>query len=149
MTIPRLYPVWQYHAVQKNGDGWRFMYSLDSNVGQGWTRDYPVWLGSYDREWGPPVYQYIHFQADGDGVQFCYSLSPSLPLGPTWFFYGVAWCGGFYPHVRGSAVPIYMYHVAQTNGDGWRFMFSTNPHEDKSWHFDGVAFYCQPLLKNG
>jgi hypothetical protein len=35
-------PVYQYHAVQSDGSGWRFFYSTDANVGWGWTLDGPV-----------------------------------------------------------------------------------------------------------
>ena len=31
--------VYEYHALQKYGDGWRYHYSTDPQLGHGWVRD--------------------------------------------------------------------------------------------------------------
>jgi len=139
MGLPAVVPIWQYHAVQANGDGWRFMFSQNPNVGQGWTRDGIAWYAFATPDGGGvPIYQYHAVQADGDGWRFTYSLNANLGYG--WTLDGVAWYG--FATAIPNSVPIYQYHAVQANGDGWRFTFSTNPNLGYGWTFDGVAFYC-------
>lgn len=138
MGLPGVVPIWQYHAVQTNGDGWRFMFSQDPNVGQGWTRDGITWYAFATPDGGVPIYSYHAVQTDGDGWRFTYSLNSNLGYG--WTLDGVAWYG--FATAIPNSVPIYQYHAVQANGDGWRFTFSTNPSLGYGWTFDGVAFYC-------
>jgi hypothetical protein len=39
---PDTVAVYQYHAVQANGDGWRFFFSINPAEVDGWTMDAPV-----------------------------------------------------------------------------------------------------------
>jgi hypothetical protein len=139
MALPKIVPIWQYHAVQ--ADGWRFMFSQDPGIGSGWTRDHVVWSAFATADsGGVPIYQYHAWQADGSGMRFTYSVGPAQ--GPGWTPDGVAWYG--VDKAFRGAVPIYRYYVWQANGDGVRFTFSTDPTPGTGWKPDGVAFYCLP-----
>ena len=85
--------IWQYHAVQKGGDGWRFMYSENPNVGRGWTRDTIIFHAFSRNRATPrgaiPIYEYHAVQSDGDGWRFHYSDDANVGRG--WTNDGIAW----------------------------------------------------------
>jgi hypothetical protein len=128
-------PVYQYHAVQK--DGWRFHYSTNPLVGQGWTFDHEVFKTPLpDTTNSVAVYQYHYDQSKTyGGWRFNYSLNPDLAEGWTKdkeVFYA-------FPKEFLGTIPVYQYHAEQE--DGWRFHFSTNPNVTEGWTKDGIAFW--------
>ena len=48
-----------------------------------------------------------------------------------------------------TIVPIWQYHMAQANGDGWRFMFSQNPNLASGWTRDQIVWYAFATADGG
>lgn len=137
-STPSHIPIYQCHAVQANGDGWRHFYSASLNIRQGWIFDGISFFGFAEQKEGTvPIYQYHAVQKDGDGWRFFYSTGADED--GDWISDGVAFYA--YPEQVEGAVPIYQYHAVQANGDGWRFFYSANPHAGMGWTRDKIAFY--------
>ncbi len=48
-----------------------------------------------------------------------------------------------------AARPVYQYHFAQLNGDGFRHHFSTSPFVNDGWLYDGPAFHAYQSAQPG
>jgi len=133
--------VYQYHAVQANGDGNRYFFSTSPLVNSGWTFDGPAFLAFNAMVADTvPVYVYYVYQANGDGIRHCYSMSPTL--GGGWIFGGTSFFA--FPDASLGGVPVYQYYAQQENGDGVRFYYSVDPNVTSGWTRTGIAFYVPP-----
>ena len=71
----KMIPIYRYHAVQS--DGWRFHFSTNPQVGQGWTFDGVAFGAPVDSDSnGVPLFQF-HYDQDATygGWRFNYNTS--------------------------------------------------------------------------
>lgn len=136
--------IYQYHAVQSNGDGWRFFLSASPFINSGWTYDGPSFRAYRTQQANTvPVYQYFAVQGNGDGIRFLLSTDPSIGSG--WTLDGISFYAYASAHndpTNGVTVPVYAYHVMQANGDGIRTFYSRNSNIGGGWILDGVIFHA-------
>jgi hypothetical protein len=132
-------PIYRYHAEQS--DGWRFLYSTNSNFGQGWTYDgIAFYAPTQDDPWAIPIYQFHYDQnATYGGLRFHFSTDKNS-INDGWTYDGSPF--KVYNAPIRNSVPIYVYHVVQS--DGWRFLLTTGENAKHGWIKDGVAFYANP-----
>ena len=132
-------PIYQYHAAQN--DGWRFRFSMNPFLAEGWSYDGPVfWALRHPEPGAIPIYE--HVAPQGDGVRMFYTpASSAAGWNPT----GVA----FYAYNGPGAgrMPIYIYYYIQADG-GWRFYYSTSPNVGGGWTYAGPYFWV-PIPSGG
>lgn len=126
--------VYRYHAVQQTKGGWKYFFTTDPFLSDGWTYDGPEFYAlSNDYGTAVPVYRYYAY--DSDGYRYLYSTNSAVGSGWTMdksaFF-------AFPSQVAGS-IPIYQYHAVQS--DGWRYLYSTDSTVGSGWTLDGPVFY--------
>lgn len=130
-------PVYRYHAINSDGSGWRFLYSLSSNFGQGWTFDQKVFLAYASAVVGStPVYSHYQILSDG-GWSLAYTTSSNPPSG--FNFNAVAfWAYSSYvPNTK----PIYQLYAYNSNGSV-RYLYSDSASSTNGWTYQGLAFYA-------
>lgn len=130
-------PIYRYHAVQK--DGWRFNFSTNPMLGQGWIFDGVAFhVPNAGTHGAVPLYQFHYDQSKTyGGWRFNFNRTMQ-PANEGWTCDGVAF--QVFAQQKDQTVPIYQYHCAQT--DGWRFHFSTDANMTAGWTKDGIAFYA-------
>ena len=127
----------RYHAQQS--DGYRFTFSSNPNLGQGWTYDgiafkVPI-IGNVR------VHQFHYDQSSTYGGWRFHFSKDMKPQSEGWTYDGDAF-QAFKMQLEGT-VPVYQFHAVQS--DGWRFHFSTSHlPASQGWTHDGVAFYAFP-----
>jgi hypothetical protein len=131
--------VYRYHAVQS--DGWRFTFSKNPLLGEGWTHDGIAFFSATDENPNAvPIYQFHYDQSKTyGGWRFLFSTNMH-PAKEGWTYDCVAFKAYLTP--QPNTVPVYQYHYPQS--DGWRFTLSTGDkpgHE--GWVRDGISFYAQ------
>lgn len=137
-------PVYQYHAVQANGDGVRHHFTTSPFLNQGWRCDGPSFHAYQSAQPGTvPIHHYVAYQSNGDGVRFLLSSNPAVGNG--WAQGGIAFHA--YPQAtveatHGPTVAVYEYSRLQTNGDGIRLFYSTNPSVGDGWTLTGGGFHA-------
>jgi hypothetical protein len=125
-----LVPVYQYHSETPF---WRYLYSTDPNVGNGWANDGVAFHAYQNEEPGTvPIYQY---HADSPAWRYFYSSDANAGHG--WTKDGVAF-HAFQEEAPG-AVSFYQYHAADP---AWRYLYSSDPNVGLGWTKDGVGFYA-------
>jgi hypothetical protein len=123
--------IYRYHAVQK--DGWRFNFSTNPNLGEGWIYDGLAFKVPNQSAYGAvPVYQF-HFDQKHTygGWRFLYSTSENH-VKQGWVMDRVA----FYAFLteKNGTIPIYQYHCQQK--DGWRFHLCQSANVKQGWTKD-------------
>ncbi|MEM7726474.1 MAG: hypothetical protein AAF208_08895 [Cyanobacteria bacterium P01_A01_bin.45] len=143
-------PVYQYYAQQPD-NGYRYFYSTDKNVEQGWTLDdnyndaIAFYAFKYHFPGTVPVYQYYYQQKDGiryfystdRNVEACWNLDESYQNGIAFYV-----CDRSIPGTE----PIYQYYYQQKSGD-FRHFYSKDCNVNHGWKLDkeyknGIAFYA-------
>ena len=131
--------IWQYHAPQVNGDGFKYLYSECPSGDPGWIRD-GVAFQAYSRgnffiQGGAQIYEYHVVEKNGEGWAFTYSLEPALQ--GDWISDGIAWWA-YIDSVPGTR-PIYQYRSDLADS---RVRFSVDSNLGDGWILDKIAFYC-------
>ncbi|MEM7552950.1 MAG: hypothetical protein AAF378_02430 [Cyanobacteria bacterium P01_A01_bin.84] len=144
-------PVYQYYAQQPD-QGYRYFYSLDKDVKEGWTLDenyneaIAFYAFKHKLPGTVPVYQYYYQQKEG-GVRYFYSTDRNVEACWTLdenYKDGIA----FYAcdkEILGTE-PIYQYYYQQEAGD-FRHFYSKDPNANHGWtldkeYKDAIAFYA-------
>eukprot|EP01106_Pelomyxa_sp_JSP_P001625 TRINITY_DN1246_c0_g2_i1.p2 TRINITY_DN1246_c0_g2~~TRINITY_DN1246_c0_g2_i1.p2 ORF type:complete len:188 (-),score=74.11 TRINITY_DN1246_c0_g2_i1:84-572(-) len=136
--------VYQYHAVQHDGSGWRFMLTTTPKAATTeYTFDKVCFVAFAGSVTGTvPVYQY--HAAQHDGVRYLYSLDAATPATQGWTLDGLV--GRVYKEAptagknAAMVVAVYQYHAVTPAG--WRFFYSTSNKEGQGWTLDGPCWYA-------
>lgn len=130
--------VYRYHALQS--DGWRFNFSTNPNLSDGWILDGIAFYAANDTDPNTvPVYQFHYDQSKTfGGWRFLFGTTMQ-PTQEGWTYDCVAFKA--WTQQQPNTVPIYEYGCKQT--DGMRFTLSTS---DKAlhpaWNKRGINFYA-------
>lgn len=129
-TAFQLLGVYKYYSE----DPWRFLYSTDPKIKDGWERG-PIAFYGLDRSTRDiaPVYRFV-----AASPYYRYQYSTNLTVqGPGWTNEGIAFYAAKNPRRR--YVPVYQYYSVE-NGN-WRYQYSTNGALRDGWTREKVAFY--------
>lgn len=130
----RLLAVYKYYSK----DPWRFLYSTDSNIKDGWERG-PIAFYGLDRPTHnrvPEIVPVYRFVAASPYYRYQYSTSQTVP-GPGWTNEGIAFYASKQPRRRYA--PVYQYYSVE-NGN-WRYQYSTDGFLRDGWTREKIAFY--------
>lgn len=119
-------PVYEYYAENP----WRFLYSTQANIGNGWKRNGIKFFAYRRAESGAvPVYRY----SAQNPWRYHYSTNPNVGQG--WKNEGTA----FYaqPQDNSLVVPVYQYSAQNP----WRYQYSLDPKVGDGWVKEGAVFY--------
>lgn len=111
--ITTLLPIYRYHAEQK--DGWRYLYSPNPDVGQGWNRDGIAFYSPVCSTKQVPVYQmHIDQSSTYGGWQFMFCLDDKDEhYQAGWILDGIAFTAFHPDDADASAVPVYQFYYDQ------------------------------------
>ena len=133
-------PIYRYHAVQKDKSGWRFTFSPNPMLGEGWSFDGIAFhVPKQDNPNAVPLYQFHYDQKDTyGGWRFHFSTSKK-PSQQGWKCDGIAF--RVFAEQQDQTVPIYQFHVAQKDGYRHHLSFGNKP-SGEGWTKEGIAFYA-------
>jgi hypothetical protein len=137
-VLNKMAAVYRYHASQS--DGWRFTFSTNPNLGDGWILDGIAFYAADETDPSAiPINQFHYDQSKTfGGWRFLFGTTMH-PTNEGWTFDHVAFKG--YLQQQPNTVPIYEFSCKQS--DGMRFNLSTS---DKAlhpaWKKNGISFYA-------
>jgi len=136
-------PIYQFHAINHYGGGWRFYYSSIKSAPENYIFDGVAFYAyKYASRGLIPIYQLYAFNNINE-IRYHYLVHQDDNSADGWLLDNIAFYA--YKDKRNNTIPVYQYHAENHEG-GWRFNYSINPNLNDGWLLDRIAFYSYSFI---